>query len=256
MSQCFLLLPVRYTVVHVYGVSYREEKRCAREICIALKQLRVMSREYVYEEGTLGRAMYIIEVGEVEIRRFEMVIGVLEEGAFFGEQAIGTRKHVWARSARAVTDCVLAFLTNLDMQRIAKEHPEVYNSFAKVAQRRTRLQADRMQDLLLDAAQNLGVPPGSETMNQMLSFVKIVQKDKLGEDAAATEVQRVYRGWRDRVALSRRATEGTNAHDLETGGEEAVVNAALRKEAAKISHSLELDKVLGQTNDHRQETMN
>jgi CRP-like cAMP-binding protein len=30
--------------------------------------------------------MYIIEVGEVEISRFEMVLGVLDKGGFFGEQ--------------------------------------------------------------------------------------------------------------------------------------------------------------------------
>jgi hypothetical protein len=33
-----------------------------------------------------------------------------------------------------------------------------------------------MQDLLLDAAQNLGVPPGSETMNRMLDYVEVTDE--------------------------------------------------------------------------------
>ena len=37
-----------------------------KEICLALKQMRVVRGEFVYKEGTLARSMYLIEEGEVE----------------------------------------------------------------------------------------------------------------------------------------------------------------------------------------------
>eukprot|EP01048_Picozoa_sp_COSAG05_P000862 COSAG05_NODE_27_length_29281_cov_199.946919_4_plen_81_part_00 len=45
-------------------------------------------RVEIYKEGGVARAMYIIEAGRVEIRRYEMCIGVLEPGSFFGEEGI------------------------------------------------------------------------------------------------------------------------------------------------------------------------
>ena len=60
------------------------------ELCSRLKQVTYGSGQLIYQQGEIGRHMYILAAGRVEIldKQHELVLTVLEPGAYFGEGCI------------------------------------------------------------------------------------------------------------------------------------------------------------------------
>ena len=82
----------------------------------------------LFEEGQPGDYMYVVQSGEVEIRRLvgetERVIAVLPAGEFFGEMAILNGR---PRSATAVvrTDATLLVIEGLTFEAMLRARPEI-----------------------------------------------------------------------------------------------------------------------------------
>lgn len=60
------------------------------ELCSRLKQITYGSGQLIYQQGEIGHHMYILAIGRVEILDWshEMVLAVLQPGAYFGEGCI------------------------------------------------------------------------------------------------------------------------------------------------------------------------
>ena len=114
--------------------------------------------------------------------------------------------------------------------------------------------------MLLDAADRLGVPADSETMNRMLDFVEVAagKQDANEHDRqmqAANTVQRIFRGWKGRaIAKTRlqihqgvlvcpgnlRVWKNTAAADIDDHETNTVEAVALQTEAYQMCKGLKL----------------
>lgn len=77
----------------------------------------------IFKEGNEGSAMYIIEKGQVEIRKKDKTLSLLKQGSIFGEMALYENAR---RSADAVarTDLTLYRVNNQDFRKFIFNHPE------------------------------------------------------------------------------------------------------------------------------------
>jgi CRP-like cAMP-binding protein len=78
--------------------------------------------ELIFKEGDEGTAIYIIEKGQVEIRKKDKTLSFFKDGSVFGEMALFENT---ARSADAVarTDLTLYLINNQDFRKFIFEHP-------------------------------------------------------------------------------------------------------------------------------------
>jgi CRP-like cAMP-binding protein len=101
--------------------------------------------DMIFKEGDEGTAMYIIEKGQVEIRKKDKTLSFFKDGNIFGEMALFEKAE---RSADAVarTDLTLYRVNNRDFRKFIFEHPEpgvqfLYTSIQEMS-RRLRLTSD------------------------------------------------------------------------------------------------------------------
>lgn len=101
--------------------------------------------ELIFKEGDEGTAMYIIEKGQVEIRKKDKTLSFFKDGSIFGEMALFENAE---RSADAVarTDLTLYHINNRDFRKFIFEHPEpgvqfLYTGIREMS-RRLRLTSD------------------------------------------------------------------------------------------------------------------
>ena len=83
----------------------------------------------VFSEGDLGLTMYVIEAGEVEIRKkigkVEQVLAVLEKGDFFGEMCMLEDEVPRSATAVALTDVEAVMIDRSAFTFILKHNPEI-----------------------------------------------------------------------------------------------------------------------------------
>jgi len=101
--------------------------------------------DMIFKEGDEGTAMYIIEKGQVEIRKKDKTLSFFKDGSVFGEMALFENAE---RSADAVagTDLTLYRVNNRDFRKFIFEHPEpgvqfLYTGIREMS-RRLRLTSD------------------------------------------------------------------------------------------------------------------
>ncbi len=83
---------------------------------------------FIFREGDVGREMYIVQEGAVEIltthQGQEERLALLEEGDFFGEMAM-LEELPRTASARAVRDCVLVRIDRGAFDQLIRHNPEI-----------------------------------------------------------------------------------------------------------------------------------
>ncbi|KAL4477964.1 hypothetical protein ABPG72_013372 [Tetrahymena utriculariae] len=96
--------------------------------------------DYLTRPGEIAEEFFIISKGKVEIIATDKktVIGILEEGAYFGEVGILLSNY---RSCyvRAMTDCIFMCISKDDFLSIINEFPDMKNFLLKVAQQRFKV---------------------------------------------------------------------------------------------------------------------
>ncbi len=186
-----------------------------REICLAMKPYAAQPGDYIYREGEIGRGMFVIEKGKVQLSRFSMTIGVLEAPSFFGDASLQPDREYRDTSAMALEQSQLALLTQEDCAEIAKEYPELLDAFEKVTARKKGIEAVRLNRKLQEMAKDLGVHVQSSVMQTVIdSAGEIARRENdPPEDssvAAVQTIQRFVRGYfaRQRVLTKRGIEEG------------------------------------------------
>ena len=93
----------------------------------------------IFKEGDEGSAVYIIEKGQVEIRKKDKTLSFLKQGSIFGEMALfeNTRR---SADAIAKTDLTLYRVNNQDFRKFIFNHPEssvqfLYTSIQEMSSR-------------------------------------------------------------------------------------------------------------------------
>jgi CRP-like cAMP-binding protein len=101
--------------------------------------------DMIFKEGDESTAMYIIEKGQVEIKKKDKTLFFFKDGSIFGEMALFENAE---RSADAIarTDLTLYRVNNRDFRKFIFEHPEpglqfLYTGIREMS-RRLRLTSD------------------------------------------------------------------------------------------------------------------
>jgi glucose-6-phosphate 1-dehydrogenase len=109
------------------------------QVSLALRPMQVAAGEQIIRKGDMGREMYLLARGEVEVLDDSgAVVKTLKDGDVFGEIAILLSRPRTA-SVRAKTSCDLFVLDKSDFRRILRDHQQFAQGVAKVAQERFNL---------------------------------------------------------------------------------------------------------------------
>jgi glucose-6-phosphate 1-dehydrogenase len=108
-------------------------------LAMSLKPVVYGPGESILKKGDMGREMFIVSRGQVEVlddagKR----LNVLNEGDFFGETALLLCTPRTA-SVRAVTPCDLYVLGKGDFDKVLRDHPRFSRALAEVAQARYKV---------------------------------------------------------------------------------------------------------------------
>ncbi|KAJ3159299.1 hypothetical protein HDU86_001902 [Geranomyces michiganensis] len=117
----------------------------------AAMQTRVYTdNSYVIRKGEVGRAMFFVLRGEVEVvsEDGETVINLMKEESFFGE--IGVLFSVpRTASCRARGRCIILTLTKSGLEKAAANHPEVASTIQSIAEERFSSYMKQMESSML-----------------------------------------------------------------------------------------------------------
>jgi CRP-like cAMP-binding protein len=108
-------------------------------VIMALRARQVSSGELVIRKGDVGRELYLIARGEVEVLDdVGNVIKVLKDGDIFGEMGLLMSTPRTA-NVRARTSCDLFVLDKSDFSRILRDSPQFAQAVQQVARDRYNL---------------------------------------------------------------------------------------------------------------------
>ena len=108
----------------------------------------------IYEDGSIGDYMYIIQEGQVKVTKMsedgrEKILEILGPGNFHGEMALLDRAPRSA-SAKTITPCVLLALSRADFLGLLKQNHEVTLELIRVLARRLRETDEQIKGLLFE----------------------------------------------------------------------------------------------------------
>eukprot|EP01051_Picozoa_sp_SAG22_P002455 SAG22_NODE_110_length_19679_cov_45.046527_7_plen_410_part_00 len=178
------------------------------KICYALKPLHLPKGNNIFKESSLGQELFIIEKGMVRLSRSGITLSRIGPGAFFGEAAMQPGRHLRFRTAEALTDVELTFVTKEDIMPIAQNYPYLMERINALSHRRQLQDAERLASLVDETALSLGVEPGSAAMTQVMATVANMSLP--GAAAAGysddvlphvLKIQTRWRGWHTRKKL-------------------------------------------------------
>jgi glucose-6-phosphate 1-dehydrogenase len=110
-------------------------------LILNLKPLAFQAGDCVIRKGDIGRELYLISRGEVEVLdSANKVVATIGEGEFFGEASLLTSEPRNA-TVRAKTYCDLFVLDKTDLARVLKDRPHFRESIMETAQARYNISA-------------------------------------------------------------------------------------------------------------------
>jgi CRP-like cAMP-binding protein len=98
-------------------------------LCDIVEPMLAVRSQVIYSEGSVGKEMYILICGELEVTCNKVRLGFLSDGAFFGEtpllEVACSEAERRRRTVTAMTACKLCFITQDAMQNIMPKYPEL-----------------------------------------------------------------------------------------------------------------------------------
>jgi len=113
-------------------------------LILALKPVVFQPGDLVIRQGEIGREMYLISRGEVEVTDGSgNALATLGEGDFFGEASLLTSAPRNA-TVRAKSYCDFFALDKSDFKRVLRDHPQFRQSLMEIARTRYNLSAEEV----------------------------------------------------------------------------------------------------------------
>ncbi len=121
----------------------------------------VAAGEFVFREGDLGTAMYVLHEGQVEILQTMggelQAIAVLEKGDFFGEMSL-LEELPRNAAARALTDAKVIEINRALFDRMLRDNPEIGVRIMRKLSRRVRETDELLRTAMAAGAASLEMP--------------------------------------------------------------------------------------------------
>lgn len=133
------------------------------------QQFTIEAGETIFEQGQLGKDVFLIERGRVEILikgyiRPTKTIATLEPGDFFGEMSALNERAYRSATARALSSCTLIRIPGRDFDRLARQEPSFSYHMSRILCR--RLQETNAQTFMVDIWQVIGSEPNVSRLLQ------------------------------------------------------------------------------------------
>jgi glucose-6-phosphate 1-dehydrogenase len=113
-------------------------------LILALKPVVFQPGDLVIRQGEIGREMYLISRGEVEVTDGSgNALATLGEGDFFGEASLLTSAPRNA-TVRAKSYCDFFALDKSDFKRVLRDHPQFRQSLMEIARTRYNVSAEEV----------------------------------------------------------------------------------------------------------------
>jgi len=113
-----------------------------------------MEGEYIFREGDLGREMFIVHEGKVEILQRvgaeDKALAIFEKGDFFGEMSI-LEDLPRTATARAASDVRLLQINGAAFSQMIRDNPEIAVRMMRKLSRRMRETDKMLRDALIQA---------------------------------------------------------------------------------------------------------
>jgi glucose-6-phosphate 1-dehydrogenase len=123
-------------VLHKVAIFKDGDPLFLSQVILALRPEVLAAGETLVRKGEMGREMYVIVRGEVEVLDDAgRVLGTLSDGACVGEIALLAHRPRTA-SVRAKTNCDLMALDKSAFGRILHDHPQFAQSVLRIAKER------------------------------------------------------------------------------------------------------------------------
>jgi len=124
-------------IIHKVPLFRGANDEFIREIALHMRPVVFMPGDFVFREGEVGKDMYFISRGELEVvaRNGQLVQATLREGDFFGEIAL-IQSQPRTAGIRAVSYCDLYRLDKEMFERVAAQFPEIARKIAAMAKER------------------------------------------------------------------------------------------------------------------------
>ena len=119
-----LYLPTIQCVPFFRGISIG----VLHSLCAITHPFLAVRSQVIYREGSVGKEMYLVLNGELEITARGAHLGFLSDGAFFGETVIlesDAAAEVRRRTVTAVVDCRLAYISKDAVNDLGAAYPEL-----------------------------------------------------------------------------------------------------------------------------------
>lgn len=97
-------------------------------LCGVVEPMMAVRDQVIYTEGSIGKEMYMLLSGELEITCVGERLGFLSDGSFFGETPLldsSAEAEVRRRTVTAMTDCKLCFITRDALEPLKLKYPEL-----------------------------------------------------------------------------------------------------------------------------------
>ncbi len=130
------------------------DEKHLREIAGLLIDRKIPKDAIIFEEGTLGDYMYVIQEGQVKVAKMsedgrEKILEIHGPGQFFGEMALLDREPRSA-SVKTTQACLLLALSRQDFLALLSENPDLSLELIRELVRRVRETNEQIRGLLFE----------------------------------------------------------------------------------------------------------
>ena len=141
-------------------------------LCGIVEPMLAVRSQVIYSEGSVGKEMYILICGELEVTCNKVRLGFLSDGAFFGETPlleVASEAERRRRTVTAMTACKLCFITQDALEKIMPKYPELALRLKRCA-RFSKRQINRKGKRFKLAQEEAGLLKSSSLLTKSLSL--------------------------------------------------------------------------------------
>jgi len=127
--------------------------KAMKELAALVDDREVKKGAFVFRPDDKGDSIYFLKLGRIKISRFskdgrELVLGVVEPGEMFGEEAVPGGTHKRTAFAEALEDARVCRLAVDEFNKFLKAYPELSVRFSRLMSKRLEEARDRMEDFV------------------------------------------------------------------------------------------------------------